>query len=136
MRIMLLLASTAMLAASGAYAQDAGAVLAANRAASGGDALAGKGVVEVKGAYSGQGLTGAVATVFDVKSGDFVDSFAIGPTKGANGFDGRQAWMQDMSGAVTPQAGGDTHQLAVNEAYRDANAWWLADRGGATVTSL
>ena len=44
--------------------------------------------------------------------------------------------MQDMSGAVTPQAGGDAGQLAVNEAYRDANLWWRADRGGATVTAL
>jgi Aspartyl protease/PDZ domain len=136
MRIILLLATSAMLAASGAHAQDAGAILKANQAASGGEAFAGKGTLEVKYAYSGQGLTGQVASTYDVASGDFVDSFDIGPTKGANGFDGKGAWMQDMSGAATPQAGGDTRQLAVNEAYRDANLWWRPDRGGGTVASL
>jgi hypothetical protein len=136
MRIILLLATTAMLGAGGARAQDARAVLGANQTASGGGAFAGKGALEVKYAYSGQGLTGATASIYDLASGDFVDSFDIGPTKGANGFDGRQAWMQDMSGAVTPQAGGDTRQLAVNEAYRDANLWWRPDRGGASVSSL
>jgi len=136
MRIILLLATTAMFAAGGARPQDAGAVLAANQTASGGGAFAGKGALEVKYAYSGQGLTGQTTSIYDLASGDFVDSFDIGPTKGANGFDGRQAWMQDMSGAVTPQAGGDTRQLAVNEAYRDANLWWRPDRGGASVTSL
>ncbi|HZZ68085.1 MAG TPA: aspartyl protease family protein, partial [Phenylobacterium sp.] len=57
-----------------------------------------------------------------------------GPIQGSNGFDARQAWMLDQSGAVTPQAGGDTHQLAVNEAYRDANLWWRPNQGGASVT--
>ena len=41
MRIILLLATTAMLAASGALAQDAGAILGANQTASGGGAFAG-----------------------------------------------------------------------------------------------
>jgi len=55
--------------------------------------------------------------------------------KGANGFDTRVAWTQDMSGAVTPEAGGDTRQLAINEAFRDANMWWRTDLGGASISS-
>jgi hypothetical protein len=136
MRTLLLLASTAVLAASGAFAQDAAAVLKANEAASGGAALAGRGALQIEFAYSGQGMTGKVETTFDVRSGDFVDSQEIGPTKGASGFDGQVAWMQEASGAVTPQGGGDARQLAVNEAYRDANLWWRPDQGGATVTSM
>ncbi len=136
MRTLLLLASAALLTAGAAGAQDAGGVLAANRAASGGAAFAGKGTLEIRYAYSGQGMTGTARTIYDIASGAFVDTADIGPTTGANGFDGRQAWMRDMSGAVTAQAGGDTRQLAVNEAYRDADAWWRPDRGGAAVTSL
>jgi hypothetical protein len=41
-----------------------------------------------------------------------------------------------MSGAVTPQAGGDARELAINEAYRNANLWWRSDRGGATIVLL
>jgi len=136
MRVILLLATTAMLAAGGARAQDARAVLEANEAASGGAALSGKGALEIEFAFSGEGMTGKTITTYDVGMGDFVDTEDVGPTKGADGFDGRLAWMQDMSGAVIPQAGGDKRQLAINEAYRDANLWWRPDLGGATVTSL
>ncbi|MEO8927299.1 MAG: aspartyl protease family protein [Caulobacteraceae bacterium] len=136
MRIILLLASTAMFAASAAQAQDASAILAANRAASGGAAFAGKGALEIKYAYAGQGMTGTVSTTYDLASGAFIDTQDVGPTTGASGFDGQTAWMRDMSGAVTPQAGGDARQLAVNEAYRDANLWWRPDRGGAAVSAL
>lgn len=132
------LSLTAVLLASAAHAQgaDPAGVLAANRTASHGEAYAGKGAMTLRYAYAGQGMTGWAATTFDVKTGAFLDTNEIGPTKGATGFDGRQAWMQDLSGAYTPQAGGDTRQLAVNEAYRDGNLWWRADRGGAKITSL
>jgi len=136
MRVALLFAATALFAAGVACAGDAGAVLDANRHASGGAAWAGKASVEVQYAYAGQGMTGTVSSRYDLRTGAFVDTADIGPTEGANGFDGREAWMRDLSGAVTPQAGGDTRQLAINEAYRDANLWWRADRGGAEVRWL
>jgi len=132
------LSLTAALLASAAQAQvhDPAAVLAANRTASHGQAFAGKGAMTLRYGYAGQGMTGWGATVFDVKTGAFLDTNEVGPTKGATGFDGRGAWMQDLSGAYTPQAGGDTRQLAVNEAYRNANLWWRTDRGGADIASL
>jgi hypothetical protein len=34
---------------------------------------------------------------------------------------------------VTPEEGGDKRQIAVNEAYRDAQAWWVADRTGVAI---
>lgn len=128
----------AALAASAAHAQgaDANAVLSAYRTAVHGEAFAGKGALQVRYGYAGQGMTGWVASVSDLSTGAFVDSNEIGPTKGASGFDGRTAWMQDLSGAYTPQAGGDTRQLAINEAYRDANLWWRPRQGGASVSSL
>lgn len=132
------LSLAAALAASAAQAQpaDPAAILAANRAATHGEALAHKGALQLRYAYAGQGMTGWTGSTFDLTTGAFVDSNQIGPTKGANGFDGREAWMQDMSGAFTPQAGGDTRQLAVNEAYRDANLWWRQGRGGAAIAPL
>jgi hypothetical protein len=137
MRLIGLLACTAMLASGTARAEaDAARILAANRAAMHGDALKGKGEMEITRAFSGEGLTGVVSSTFDIGSGTFIDTQDVGPATGASGFDGVTAWMRDMSGAVTPQEGGDTRQLAVNEAYRNSNGWWRRDFGGAEVRFL
>jgi hypothetical protein len=110
-------------------------ILDANHAAmgTGWDA---KGAADVRYAYSGQGMTGETRSTFDLGGGGYIDRQDVGPTKNAGGFDGHTAWTQDMSGAVTPEAGGDLRQLAVTEAYLDGNLWWRADRGGATVEVL
>ena len=122
--------------AGAAHAQDPAAILTANKVAAGGAAWDGKAAVDVTHAYSGQGLTGVTGSIYDAATGFFIDSQQLGPVTGLNGFDGQQAWMKDMSGAVTPEAGGDARQLAVNEAYRDANLWWRPDFGGAKVAML
>jgi len=107
--------------------------LAANRTASGGDAWNGKATLSLKYTYVGQGLKGTTATTFELASGRFVDSYDLGAVSGANGFDGAHAWAKDPSGTVTAQDGGSTLPVAFNEAYRDANLWWRADRGGAAI---
>ncbi len=138
MRGMLFLtaAVTAAAVAGAAQAQPAAAeVLDANHAAMGAG-LDGKGALDVRYDYAGQGLTGEVRSTYDLQGGGFVDSQDVGPTTGGNGFDGQTAWMRDLSGAITPEAGGDIRQLAVNEAYRDGNLWWRADRGGAKIDAL
>jgi Aspartyl protease/PDZ domain len=134
MRHIAIFAINMVVACEIARAQDASAVLRANEAAAGGTAWSGKAALTLEYAYSGQGMTGKTASTYDLHAGAFVDSFIIGPLKGANGFDTKEAWTQDMSGAVTPEAGGDTRQLAINEGYRDANLWWRADRGGASIS--
>ncbi len=108
-------------------------ILAANQAASGGAAWAGKAALEENYAYSGQGMTGTTRSLSDLASGDFVDTFAVGPATGAQGFDGTTPWAKDPSGTVTPQEGGDNHALAVNEAYRRANRLWQGDHDGAGI---
>ncbi|WP_250634340.1 aspartyl protease family protein [Pinirhizobacter soli] len=115
-------------------ADHAAQVLAANETATAGNQWQAKDGLELRYAYSGQGLTGQVTSIQDIKRGRFVDRSDIGPTKGATGFDGKTAWEVESSGTATPQEGGDVRQLAVNEAYRVQNLWWRSDRGGATVT--
>ncbi|MDE2182485.1 MAG: aspartyl protease family protein [Alphaproteobacteria bacterium] len=110
-------------------------VLSANKAATGGSAWDGKITLSLDGDYSGQGLTGTVHTMTDLKDGRSANAFQVGPATGGNGFDGSKAWQKDTSGTVTLQEGGDAQVLAVNQAYRDANKWWLPDHGGAAITS-
>ena len=124
--------STAAAIPAMAYASPAD-TLAANHSAEGGTAWTGKATLQTTYAYSGQGLTGKSQSLSDLEDGRWVDSYEIGPASGADGFDGTDAWNKDPSGTVKLQQGGDARQLAVNEAYRDANMWWRADRGGAAV---
>jgi hypothetical protein len=123
----LLFSTPALAAASSAD------ILAANRAAKGGDAWNGKAELQIDYAYTGQGLTGQSHTRFSLQRSAFVDSAELGPSRTANGFDGVHAWEREPSGTVTDQGAGDVLPLAVNEAYRDRNLWWTADRGGATI---
>ena len=81
------------------------ALLAANRAAVG-DARK-QGTFDARFAYWGQGLTGTARNTSDRATGAYVDSYDVGPMRGASGYDGRMPWMQDISGAYTPQDGGD-----------------------------
>ena len=130
-------AAIVVLAAAGAArAQTTVAqILDANHAAMG-SGLDRNGALDVRYDYAGQGLTGEVRSTFDLRGGGFIDSQDVGPTTGGNGFDGTTAWMRDLSGAITPEAGGDLRQLAVTEAYLDGNLWWRADRGGAEIELL
>jgi hypothetical protein len=54
--------------------------------------------------------------------------------RSATGFDGKTPWMREISGVAVNQEGGDRVRLAISEAYRNANLWWRADRGGAQVS--
>ncbi len=108
-------------------------ILSANKAAMGGSAWDSKVTLNLTADYSGQGLTGTSHNIIDLKTGRSATDFKIGPATGANGFDGTNAWEKDTSGSVTLQQGGDALALAVNDAYRNAQKWWLADRGGATI---
>jgi len=106
-------------------------ILAANRRAAGAEPA--RGTFEAEYDYSGEGMAGTTHSIVDRATGAYVERYVIGPTRGASGFDGRRAWMQDLSGAITPQDGGDRPAIAVNEAYRNANRWWRVDRGGARI---
>lgn len=122
-----------MVPARAAVSGDAVAILAANRDATGAFA---PGTVTVRADYAGQGLQGTTEAAFDAESGAYVERYDIPPTRGASGFDGRTAWQTDLSGASTPQQGGDRPALAANNAYRHANGWWRHGFGGATVEAL
>jgi hypothetical protein len=131
---MILGAAGLCLATAVAHGQDSAAtILDLNHAAAGGHAWSGKSTLELHFSYAGQGLSGKVDSVEDLRTGAFIDTQDIGPTLQANGFDGSHAWMKELSGTITPEAGGDKLQLAVNEAYRDSEKWWRADHGGAKI---
>jgi PDZ domain/Aspartyl protease len=115
-------------------AQTADAVLAANQAAMTGTPAAG--AMHVVYAWSGAGLTGTQTEDTDLASGAFVDAQQAGRIGQGGGFDTRVPWMRDISGADTPEQGGDKQQLAIDDAYRRSNQWWTPGRGGAAIAWL
>lgn len=129
-----LAAFTLALLSTSALAATPDEILAANRAASGGNAWNGKVAMAQDYDYAGNGLTGKLGSTLDLTNGAFEQHYAIGPQTGANGYDGTHVWQKDNAGIVTLQEGGDAVPLAVNTAYRNANLWWRGDHGGATIT--
>ena len=111
------------------------ATLDGNRAACQGNTSL-PGTLRTDYSLAGQGLKGTAFSIVDLKSGFYAEGFSLGPTGGGDGFDGKRPWMKDQSGAVTPEEGGDKLQLAINNAYRNANMWWRPDRGGAAIEDL
>jgi predicted aspartyl protease len=134
MRRFLLATACLTLAAATAHAAatpEAAAVLEANHRAMG--PIPAAGALHLDYAYRAAGMDGTSTRDEDLATGAYADDARIGFLVGGGGYDGRTPWMRDLSGADTSQEGGDRVQLAVNEAYRNANAWWRTDRGGADI---
>ena len=136
-RLLIFLAGTVLCTSAIAQTRGAeGEVLGANAAATGSAAWERNAVVRAVYAYAGAGLNGKIETDFDVRTGAYVETDDFGPAPEADGFDGRQVWERDISGAVTPMGADADRKLAVSRAYRNANLWCRPNRGGARITSL
>lgn len=109
-------------------------ILTANKAAVG-QPPKGKPTLQTDYAMTAFGMTGTVTVQTDSVQGWNVTRMVLGPMKENSGFDGRTPWDQDTSGVVSTQDTEEARQIAVNQAYRDSNTWWRADRGGATITA-
>src|ERR1700728_2041579 len=118
----LILLAAATAAQAQPPAQTVDTVLAANRAAVGNVPAAGGVTLDYD--WSGSGLTGTRNEIADLATGAFVGTEQAGEIGDVIGYDGAVPWQRDLSGANTAQQGGDRIPVAVNEAYRTANAWW------------
>lgn len=86
--------------------------------------------------YRAAELNGEATSTVDLETGRYRKEQRAGIVADGEGFDGRRAWMRDLSLFVKPQEGGDRMALAVNEAYRNADLWWRSDRGGARLDAI
>ena len=101
-----------------AVARDEDDVLSGAKLAAGGDAWDQVNAIRFSFQLRQSGLEGSGETLIDVIGGRTITHFKLGPFKGADGFDGRQAWTQDDAGLVTIAEGSDLRAQAASARYR------------------
>jgi hypothetical protein len=111
-------------------------ILARAKEAQGGSAWDAVRTLRLEGTLSVGGVDGRVESLTDVRTGRFRDAYELGPMKGANGFDGKDAWSQDASGQSRVDGAETPRRTAVTESYRRALAWWYPARHAAEIRSL
>ena len=82
------------------------------------------------------GLAGPMEVLEDLATGANVTRVDLGAVQQTEGFDGRQAWVQDSSGVATVK--GDTAALqdAANGAYMASRSYWYPERWPAERSYL
>ncbi len=111
-------------------------ILARAKEAQGGAAWDAVRTLRLQGTISFGGVDGPIENVTDVRTGRFHDSYELGPMKGANGFDGKDAWSQDASGQSRIDGAETPRRTAVTESYRRALAFWYPTRHAAEIRTL
>jgi len=123
-------------AGSGGPPSAAAAILAGAKAAAGGKAWDAVATQRVRARLHAGGLDGTVESITDVRTGRYVDRYALGPTSGAGGFDGKTVWSQDAAGQPRAEDSEDARRGAADEAYRRSLAYWFPERWPAEIESL
>src|SRR5260221_14530532 len=87
-------------------------ILAKAKQVTGGDAWNSIRTSHSQAKLSTSGLTGKGESWDDVLTGRHVDRYELGPSSGAEGFDGRIVWSQDTAKQVREEGGGDAAEAA------------------------
>jgi predicted aspartyl protease len=109
-------------------ADDAAALLARYKAASGGarwDSLTSQ---QSSGTLSAGGLSGEFESLQDLATGRTASHYRLGPIEGAQGYDGALAWQRDPGGEVATLDAAEAKRRARSQAWLDARAYWYPAR--------
>jgi len=108
-------------------------ILAKAKQAMGGDAWDAIHTTYNKGKLTTSGLAGPAESWEDNLTGRYLEKYQLGPTSGADGFDGKLVWSQDASGEPRAEGAENARQGAADEAYRNAIAYWFPQRWPAQI---
>ena len=132
MVVSVLTGAIALLLATAAQGEDANAVFARYKAASGGARWDSLHSLQSTGSLSAGGLKGKFHQTEDLLTGRSSDSYTIGPIDGADGYDGTNAWSRSPGGEVAVLDDPDAVRSAHSDAWMNASAFWYPKRGHAT----
>jgi hypothetical protein len=74
------------------------------------------------------GLSGSYESWESLVSLQNAGSFALGPSSGSNGWNGKQAWTTDSSKEVRTETSGESVAQAVQDAYRSGYGFFFPER--------
>ena len=131
-----ILTTSLLLVAGAVHAEDASALLARYKAASGAGAWDRATTLHANGTVATGGLSGDFAVVQDLVRGRSVSTYKLGPIEGADGFDGTTAWNVGPGGEVTALDAPEAKRRALTQAWLDAHAFWYPDRMAATYGAV
>jgi len=126
------LAAALLLGMSVAHADDAAALFARNKQASGGARWDGIKSLQSAGTLAAGGLSGQFHATQDLSSGRSSDHYKLGPVEGADGYDGHVAWQRDPGGEVAALDAVEAKRRARSQAWLDARGYWYPSRIAAT----
>jgi len=124
--------TVSLLLSAAAHAEDAAALLARFKDASGGAAWDNARTLHAEGTLAAGGMSGEVSVVTDLATGRSADAYKLGPIEGADGYDGKLAWSKDPGGEVAALDTPDAKLRARSQAWLDARGFWFPDRIKAT----
>ncbi len=116
-------------------ADDAGALLARSKAASGGERWDAVTTLAAEGRIIAGGLEGRFTSRSDLERRRAVTHYVLGPVGGAEGHDGIRVWRQDPGGEIAVLDAPEALRRARTQAWLDARAYWYPDRGRANYTA-
>jgi hypothetical protein len=125
-----------LLVSAAAHAEDAAALMARFKQASGGAAWDTTTTLHAKGTIATGGLSGDIAVVQDLVRGRSVATYALGGIGGADGYDGTVGWNVGPGGEVTALDAPEAKRRAVTQAWLNANAYWYPERMKATYGAV
>ena len=128
--------AAAFLLAASARADDATALMARYKDASGGAAWDNVKTLHATGTLSTGGLSGDLSIVQDIATGRSADQYKLGPVGGADGYDGTTSWTRDPGGEVSVLDAPEAKRRALTQAWLDAHAFWYPARMKATYGAV
>ncbi len=123
-------------AIAGSSTQDVAAILAASKAATGGDAWDAVRTMHEKADVNTSGLAGSAEEWDDVLTGRSTVNIHVGPITILQGYDGKQAWEQDQGAPARTMTSLDDREGAVSSAYTSAMSYWYTNRLPGSITYL
>ena len=115
-------------AATAMHADDAAALFAKFKEASGGKQWDAIKTLQSAGTIGAGGMSGEVVIVQDLATGRSYDRYTLGPIEGADGYDGQQGWQRDPGGEVAALDAPEAKRRARSQSWLDARAFWYPAR--------
>lgn len=109
-------------------ADDLSKLIKRAQAAAGGAAFEQVGAIAYEGRIVHNGKTGTVTGSEDLVTGRSVMRFALGPTRGGEGYDGATAWALGPGGDLRIGDSPTVREQAANQAWLTARAWLFPKR--------